>query len=179
MKTRRIIILALIATLYTGVGLLLAPFSFGNIQVRVAEALSLLPVLLPGSVYALTLGCFLTNLIGFSMGANMLGVLDVICGTVTTLVAALCTRHLARYRIKGYPVLSALPPVLLNALVIGWELTMVYQPAGNLSLSFFLVMFTEVFIGQFVAVFIMGLPLIRKLEESGLLSDKEQKKSVG
>ena len=94
-KTRTIVRCALIASLYTAVSLVLAPIAFGAVQARVSEAFTLLPVLVPDAVVGVTLGCFLTNLVGVFTGANVLGALDIVFGTAATLTAALCTRRLA------------------------------------------------------------------------------------
>lgn len=93
-KTRTIVRCALIASLYTAVSLVLAPIAFGAVQARVSEAFTLLPVLVPDAVVGVTLGCFLTNLVGVFTGANVLGALDIVFGTAATLTAALCTRRL-------------------------------------------------------------------------------------
>ena len=76
-KTRTIVRCALIASLYTAVSLVLAPIAFGAVQARVSEAFTLLPVLVPDAVVGVTLGCFLTNLVGVFTGANVLGALVV------------------------------------------------------------------------------------------------------
>ena len=88
-KTRTIVRCALIASLYTAVSLVLAPIAFGAVQARVSEAFTLLPVLVPDAVVGVTLGCFLTNLVGVFTGANVLGALDIVFGTAATLTAAL------------------------------------------------------------------------------------------
>ena len=86
-KTRTIVRCALIASLYTAVSLVLAPIAFGAVQARVSEAFTLLPVLVPDAVVGVTLGCFLTNLVGVFTGANVLGALDIVFGTAATLTA--------------------------------------------------------------------------------------------
>ena len=82
---------AMIAAIYTVVSLVLAPFSFGNIQVRIAEALTILPILYKPSIYGVTLGCFLTNLLGAMLGVNPTGLIDAVVGTLATFLAAECT----------------------------------------------------------------------------------------
>ena len=69
---------AMIAAIYTALSLLLAPFSYGPVQVRVSEALTLLPVLSGEAIPGIVLGCALANAVGFATGANMLGFLDII-----------------------------------------------------------------------------------------------------
>jgi len=174
MKTRKFVLLAIIAAVYTGVSLLLAPFSFGNIQVRVAEALTLLPVLMFESVWALALGCFLTNLLGVMSGVNTLGIMDVVLGSLTTLLAGIMSAKLGKYHFKGYPVLACLPPIFLNALIIGWELAYVLSPSGTFSWQLYGLMFIEIMCGQALAIFGLGLPLIKRMAGSKLfLNDTE------
>ena len=158
-KTRTIVRCALIASLYTAVSLVLAPIAFGAVQARVSEAFTLLPVLVPDAVVGVTLGCFLTNLVGVFTGANVLGALDIVFGTAATLTAALCTRRLARVRLRGLPVAAAVPPVLINAVVVGAELAW----AG------FLLQAGGVALGQLFSCFALGLPLVRIIEKTPAL----------
>lgn len=160
---------ALIAALYSTVSLVLAPFSFGNIQVRVAEGLTLLPLLSPLPILGLTLGCFITNFIGVIMGVNILGMMDVFIGTFATLIAALLTYYFRNIKIKGFPLLSTLMPVVINAIIIGAELAYVFAP--EFTLSYFLIFALEVGIGQFIAVYLVGLPLLNALKKRNISLD--------
>ena len=98
---------AVIAALYTVLTLALPVLSFGPIQFRLAEGMTVLAWLCPEAIPGLTLGCFLSNLIGSPYA------LDWIMGTLATLIAALLT---ARCRKKW---LAPLPPVVLNTLLVG------------------------------------------------------------
>lgn len=115
-----------IAALYTAMTVLVYPLSFGGMQVRLSEMLTILPVYMPSAVSGLTVGCFLSNLIGLSMGANPAGALDLVFGTAATGIAAWLTYLLRNVRWKGLPILATLPPVLLNAFIVGTELYVVY-----------------------------------------------------
>ena len=64
LSVRRLARCAVIAAVYVVVCLVLAPFSYGAVQVRVAEALCLLPVFGAEYIVGVTLGCFLANLLG-------------------------------------------------------------------------------------------------------------------
>lgn len=97
---------ALIAALYAVITLCTEAISFGPVQFRISEALTLLPFLMPEAVWGLTLGCFISNLIGSS-------VLDVIFGTLATFLAALLTR-----KIKNL-WLCPLPVILCNGVIVG------------------------------------------------------------
>lgn len=125
MKTRWIretVIAALIAAMYTALTVAVAPLSYGLVQCRVSEALTVLAAFTPAAVPGLTVGCFLSNLIGLSTGANIAGALDLLLGPLATGLAALLSYRLRRYRRGGVPWLSTLPPILLNALIVGTEL---------------------------------------------------------
>ena len=130
--------------------------------------MTLLPILWSPAILAVTLGCFLTNLLGLFSGANILGWLDVLSGTLTTAIAAWITMRLGYLRWKGYPLWAAVPPVLLNAIVIGGELALVSSPFGHFSWSLYGLMFTQVFAGQFIAIFVLGLPLFKAIEKTRL-----------
>jgi len=160
-KSRKMILWSMIAALYAALSLALPILSYGGVQVRFAEALTLLPVIMPSSVYAVTLGCFITNLVGVFTGANILGFVDVVVGTITTFVAAYTTMKLGKYLYKGYPIWAAVPPILFNGLAIGLELTLVLN--NGFDWQFFGLMFAQVSIGQLIAVGILGLPIIKKL----------------
>ena len=114
---------SVMAALYAAVSIALAPISFGAVQMRVAEALTILPVFTPYGIYSVTLGCLITNAYGVAAGANILGAADILLGTAATYIAAVATRWLGRFRIKGLPVLATIPPIVTNALVVGAELT--------------------------------------------------------
>lgn len=138
------------AALYTALTLIFAPISFAQIQFRVSEALTLLPVLSSASVPGLFAGCLLSNLISGQPWQ------DVIFGSLATLLAAVLTR---RFREKIW--LAALMPVLINALVIGVMLWMVYGLHPYIS-------FLTVGAGQAAVCYLLGVPLIRLMEKRGI-----------
>lgn len=105
LSVRRLVRCAVIAAVYVVVCLVLAPFSYGAVQVRVAEALCLLPVFGAEYIVGVTLGCFLANLLGST-------VVDVVFGTLATLLACLVTYKLRDIRVKGLAIPASLPPVV-------------------------------------------------------------------
>ncbi len=151
-----------VAALYVALTTLLQPIGFGSLQCRVAEALTTLPVYLPSSVSGLTIGCFLSNLIGLSTGANPAGTLDLLLGTGATFAAAVLTRLLRNVRLGGLPVASTLPPVVINAVVVGTELYVVY---GGMPLAAHVAL---VGVGQAISGIGGGLVLLMALEKSGV-----------
>ena len=94
---------AFIACVYLALVYIFQFMSFGAIQFRIAEAMTILPSLFPFSVAGLTIGCFLSNFM------SVWGWSDLVFGTLCTLVAGLITS-----KIKN-PFLAALPPVLINS----------------------------------------------------------------
>lgn len=162
--TRDLAFTAMIAALYTALCLALAPLSFGMVQVRAAEALTLLPVFSPVGIWGVALGCALSNLAGFFTGATMLP--DVLFGTSATLIAALMSRRLRNVRTFGLPVAAAIPPVLVNAVVIGAELAIFFSPGENF-LKMLVINGLYVGVGQILACFGLGLPMVWLLEKSG------------
>ena len=145
--TRRLARGAVIAALYTALTLLLAPISYGQLQVRLSEALTLLPILLPEAVPALAIGCLLSNILG---GCT---IFDIVFGTLATLLAALCTR-----RLRGKFWLAATMPVVFNGVIVGAVVHYCYSPAFPLPLCML-----TVAIGEAIACMIVGPLLIGAL----------------
>ena len=98
-SVRKLVRCGVVAAIYVVLCLALQPLSYGAVQVRVAEALSLLPVFGTEYILGVVLGCFLANLLGST-------IVDVIFGTLATLLACLVTYKLRNVRFKGL----ALPP---------------------------------------------------------------------
>lgn len=168
MRTRPIRTLTeigVIAALYAALTLVLPIASYGPIQCRLSEALTILPVFTPAAIPGLTLGCFIANLVGLSMGANVAGAWDLLLGTVATLLAALCTYWFRGVLLRGWPWLSLIPPVIFNAVIVGGELTFaLFDPP---SWGIFGLCAAEVGIGEAVAVFAGGSLLHLALTRSG------------
>lgn len=162
---RFLTITGVIAGLYTALTLVLAPLSFGIVQCRVSEALTILAAYHPAAVAGLTVGCALSNMVGLAMGANVAGALDILLGTLATGLAAWLTYRLRGVRFGGLPILSTLPPVVLNALIIGAELTAVLGPRN---LPTLLMWMGSVAVGQLIACVGGGLLLAYSFQKSGL-----------
>lgn len=156
---------ALIAAMYTVLTVCLAPLSYGLIQCRLSEALTILAAFTPAAIPGLTIGCAVSNLIGLSSGANIAGALDVLLGPLATGLAAWLTWAMRRYTVGGLPLWSTLPPVVLNALIVGTELALV---APTFTLEIWFIQMALVGIGQLVACVGGGLLVARGLQLSGL-----------
>ncbi|NLW07282.1 MAG: QueT transporter family protein [Clostridia bacterium] len=142
--TAKIARAAVIAAIYAVLTIVLRPFSFGYIQVRVAEALALLPILYPEAIAGLFIGCLVSNIYGG------LGPIDIFLGSLTTLVAAWLTY---RWRNSWF---AYLPPIILNGLIVGTYL------AFLLNVPVYLAVVT-VALGEAIAVLVFGIPIIKRL----------------
>jgi len=159
---------AMIAAVYTAVSLALAPISFSSIQVRIAEALTLIPLLYKPGILGVTLGCFLTNLIGAMTGMNPTGFLDALIGTLATFLAAECTYRLKDRLVHGIPLWSILMPVAFNFVFVGAELGVLLFPGNVLAGS--LISGAEVAVGEAISV-ILGWFLIKALKRTKIFED--------
>ena len=169
---RFLAVTGLIAGLYAALTLVLAPLSFGPVQCRVAEALTILAAYTPAAIPGLTIGCVISNLVGLTMGANVAGALDILLGTLATGIAAWLSYVLRRYRFKGLPVLSSLPPVITNALIVGTELALVLVP--DLTVYGWLGWVGSVGAGQVIACMGGGLLLAGLMQKTGFSRQLEQ-----
>lgn len=163
---RKMAVNAMVAALYFALSLPFMTLIFGPVQLRISEAFTLLPVFSATPIAGLTLGCVLVNAFGAFTNANILGPLDIVFGSAATLLAAFLTYHLRNIRFKNLPLLSALMPVLTNGTIIGLELTFVMS--GGFSLPVFLINAGQVALGEAVACFVLGLPMVRALEKTGV-----------
>jgi len=153
MYIRRTVQGALIAAIYAAVTLLLAPISYGLMQIRVSEALCILPLFTPAAVPGLFVGCLLANLIGG------MGIYDVVIGSLATLAAALLTLLLK----KRSPWLAPLPTILINALAVGAMLAYLVGVGES-----FAVCALYVGAGEAIACYILGIPLYFALKRVDL-----------
>ena len=163
MNTKTMARIAMIAAVYTAVSLAIAPLVYGPIQVRISEALTLLPLIYTPAIPAVTLGCFLTNLIGAFTGVNPTGFIDAVIGTAATLIAAYLTWTLRERKVNNIPVLSILQPVFWNFLFVGAELGVLFFPDNIIEGS--LICGLEVAVGELISV-ILGWFLVKWLSRT-------------
>ncbi|SEP09686.1 QueT transporter family protein [Propionispora vibrioides] len=142
MNQKKLMKAAVIAAIYVVLSVVFQPISYGVIQFRIAEALTVLPILYAESVWGLFVGCLLANMIG---GA---GVMDVVFGSLATLAAAWLTR-----RFKDSKAAYVFP-VIINAVVVGAYLAYLFaMPYWSV--------FGSVFIGEAVVIGTLGVILIK------------------
>ena len=135
---------AMIAAIYVVVTWLFAAFSFGEVQIRLSEALTILPVFTPAAVPGLFVGCIIGNILG---GAVLP---DIVFGSLATLIGAIGTRILR----DRSPYLAPVPPILANALIVPFVLRYAY--AVPLPIPF---MMLTVGIGEVISCGVLGMLL--------------------
>ncbi len=138
---------ALIAAVYVVLCVAFAPISYGEVQVRVAEALVILPFFTPAAIPGLFIGCLLSNMIGGSI------LIDVVFGSLATLLGAIGSYYLRRSRI-----LVLLPPIIANTLIVPFVLR--YGYGVPLPIPF---MMLTVGIGEVIAAGVLGSVLLNTL----------------
>ncbi|KRU24766.1 queuosine precursor transporter QueT [Clostridium sporogenes] len=152
-KISKLVFSAVIAAIYTVLTLLLAPISYGQIQVRVSESLTLLPFLSSYSIWGVFLGCIISNLIGGN------GIIDVVFGSLATLIAAILTYYIGKSNLKFKKYLAPLPPIIINAVVIGFILNYTLKLPLLLSIIW-------VGLGEAISCYVLGLILISIIEKN-------------
>ncbi len=135
---------AVIAALYAALTVVFAPISFGMMQVRIAEVLTILPMFTPAAVPGLFVGCVIANVFG---GA---AIPDVIFGSIATLIGAIGSRMLRKSR-----WLVPLPPIAANTLIVPFVLRYAYGVGGALPA---LAMFVAA--GEVISCYLLGELLI-------------------
>lgn len=143
-KTYFITQAALIAAIYVVLVFVFKPISFSNIQIRIAEALTILPFFTPAAIPGLTIGCLLGNLLG---GAD---ILDITFGTLATLLGAT-----GSYLLRSNKFLVPLSPIVSNTLIIPWVLRYAYGLALPIP-----IMMATVGIGEVLSCGVLGFFLL-------------------
>ena len=143
MNTSTLVKVSLVAGIYTVVSLLIAPISYGIVQFRIAEILNLLAFIDPYYIIGVTLGCFITNVLG------PVGLPDIVFGTTATFLATVCI-----YKSKNLIIASLYPTIFTP--IVGLELYLFFDNAfwiGTLSIM----------LSQFIICTILGVPLYKIL----------------
>ncbi|MCL2826131.1 MAG: QueT transporter family protein [Eggerthellaceae bacterium] len=165
----------MIAAVYAAASLatvfLLQGLAWGPVQLRISEALCVLAVLTPAAVPGLTLGCVITNLLALAInGTGALGLLDVVFGSLATLLGALWCR-----KFRESPKRALAGPVIANALIVPAYLPILLQGLGFYTIPFtaislegayplmYLFGVVAVGIGEAIVVYVLGLPLLKAL----------------
>ena len=160
-KTLLIARTAVICALYVALTYAFMSLAYGPIQVRIGEGLTLLPLIYPESIFALFLGCVLANI------GSPFGFYDISIGSITTLLAAVCTYFIGKF-IKNKPlklILSGLPPVLFNAFFLPLMWLLFDLDTG------YVMNMLSILATQAIFVYAVGIPLyiaLDKLQSKGV-----------
>lgn len=152
MKSKKVVFItqaAMIAAVYVVLTLVFAPFGFGQVQFRIAEALTILPMFTPAAIPGLFVGCLLGNILAGSI------LPDIIFGSLATLIGAV-----GSYLLRKHRYLVPLPPILANILIVPFILR--YGYLIILPIPF---MMLTVGIGEVACCGILGLVLMFALNK--------------
>ena len=142
---------AMIAALYVALTYVFAPISFSEVQVRIAEALTILPVFTPAAIPGLFIGCLLGNIMGGAL------VPDILLGSLATLIGAFFTWKLR----KANPFLAPVPPIVANTLIVPFVLKYAY--GVDLPIPF---MMLTVSAGEVLSCGVLGMLLYFALKKN-------------
>ena len=153
MQNRKLVFMAqaaMIAAAYVALTVVFAPFSFKEIQVRIAEALTILPVFTPAAIPGLFIGCIIGNTLGGAV------IPDIICGSLATLVGSFFTWKLR----NANPFLAPVPPIVANMLVVPFVLRYAYGVLLPIPL-----MMLTVGLGEIISCGVLGIILYYALRK--------------
>ena len=143
---------AVIAALYTVLTFIANALGLASqaIQVRISEALTILPVFTPAAIPGLFAGCLLSNVL------TGCALLDVVFGSLATLIGAFGT-----YALKKHKYIAPFPPILANTIIVPFVLKYVYELGDTI--PFFML---TVGIGEIISCGILGILLLKALEKN-------------
>ena len=139
---------AAIAAIYVVLTTVFAAFSFGQIQVRISEGLTILPYFTPAAIPGLFVGCILANLLGGAIPA------DIIFGSLATLIGAL-----GSYALRRHKFLVPIPPIVANTIIV--PLVLRYRYGVPEPIPF---MMLTVGIGEVISCGVIGMIILLALE---------------
>lgn len=158
MKKNKVMIIsqgAIIAALYVALTHIsnIAGLASGAIQIRLSEALTVLPVFTPAAIPGLFIGCLLSNLTTGCIPWDIIG------GSAATLIGAIGT-----YALRKYPLAASIPPIIANAVIVPFVLAYAYGFEGTI--PYFML---TVGIGEIICCGVMGTLLMSALRRKGTL----------
>jgi len=178
-RTRTIAQAGMIAAVYGALTLLTVQFlgflAWGPVQLRVSEAVTVIAMFTPAAIPGLTIGSVVANLYTFVATGNPLALLDVVFGSLGTLLGAWWM-----WRFRGRRMLALLGPVLFNALIVPAYLPLLVKGFGLYQIPFtsidlegkwipmYLFGVVAIGIGEAIVIYGLGLPLSIALERIGI-----------
>ena len=160
---------AAIAAIYVVLCQIFAPISFRDVQVRIAEGLTILPFFTSAAIPGLFVGCVLGNLLGGAIP------IDIIFGSLATLIGALGTWAIGRWIRRKHPAshrmkfLLPVPPIIANALIIPFILYYGYGITVPIPIQI-----ATVGAGEILSCGVIGMIILFALEKAGMRIFKPQ-----
>ena len=152
MKSKKLVFIsqaAVIAALYVVLTYVFSAFASGVIQVRVSEALTILPAFTPAAIPGLVIGCLLSNTLTGCV------LLDIIFGSVATLIGAL-----GSYALRRHTWLVPIPPIVSNMIIVPFVLRFAYGATDA-----FPFMIATVGAGEIISCYLLGMILYGALKK--------------
>ena len=169
-SVRKLTRAAVAAALYAVLTVLLAPISYGPLQLRLSEALMLLPYFMPETAAGLVVGCFIVNT------AGGYGVADMVFGTLATALTVytivFCGKKGGRFAV----FVTILAPAVYNGVLVGAVLAYMTIEGGAFFTAY-LVYAGQIALSELLIMTIIGLPAMRYLPKSrlfALINEKEK-----
>lgn len=147
---------------------MVAGLAFGPIQFRLAECLYIVFLDTPAMIPGIVLGCAITNI------ASPYGVIDIVIGSLASLLAAFLAYRLRHIRLHDIPILSMLFPVICNALIVGAEIAFM-QNNEKVSFFFFITTAAEIAVSEIVTM-VLGLFIKKIIDRTEVRKNEESNK---
>ena len=147
---RFIVYNGIVAALYIVLTYFLAPISYGPLQARISEAMTVFPIFSFNMIPGLTIGCLVSNL----RNPDNLGPVDIIGGTLATLIAGIFSRIIGKKNMW----LGIIPPIVANGIIVGGYLP--FLLFDTVTWQEVLLTMLSVAAGEAVVLVVIGLPLV-------------------
>lgn len=158
---RFVVFNGIIAALYVVLTYMLAPISYGPVQARVSEVLTIFPIFSGATISGVALGCVISNIIN----PENLGPVDIIGGTLATVIAGVFSYLIG----KKNKWLGIIPPIVANGLIVGGYLPfLLVDPGSTVTVQTVLFTMLTVAAGEAAVMAVLGLPLIAVIKNTGL-----------
>ena len=155
---RFIVYNGIVAALYIVLTYFLAPISYGPLQARISEAMTVFPIFSFNMIPGLTIGCLVSNLIN----PDNLGPVDIIGGTLATLIEGIFSRIIGKKNMW----LGIIPPIVANGIIVGGYLP--FLLFDTVTWQEVLLTMLSVAAGEAVVLVVIGLPLVALIGKTGL-----------
>lgn len=155
-NSKKMVYGALVGAMYVVLTLLAASFGMANglIQVRVSEALTILPLFTPSAIWGLFAGCIISNIL------TGCALWDIVFGSLATLIGAVITYYIGKVKLKNSYLIAPLGPILSNTAIIPVILTYVY----GLTEAYYIICL-GIFAGELISAGLLGILLYLGLKK--------------